>query len=627
MFNARQRASNFSVHNLDAILFEAKKYHAKIFVTVNTLVKNEELFDVVRLLHQLERRRVDAVIVQDWGVFYLLKNYFPTLKIHASTQMTVHNSIAVAFCAKIGFDRVILARELTLSEVKKITSQAKIGVEVFIHGALCYSVSGCCLFSSYLSRNSANRGLCVQPCRRFYFQDDKTAPFFSLKDNQQVERIQQLAAAGVTSFKVEGRLKSADYVYCVGKSYRDLIDGKISETEAIKALQKDFGREKSSYFLGGNVSDTLTDHAGAGFYIGRVLKAELHRAALVVNAPVKLKNRLLLTSAAQNRQEVVKVEAMQQTDEYLWIDTPFEVQEQTSVFLLSENITHFPNRFPNIESPFIPPLATQKTEKMLAGMIPWQEKHNKEQYFIRINSLNWLSQLNTGDYDGVILKFDSGNNLASSLTQLQHFQNDIQYIRLELPLFIGEKELDFYIDQCRRYFQAGVQHFVLAHFSQRMLLPEGATFSVNENCYVLNDAAAAFFTRQQAACWIYPLENDLKNLLQGKDRNGMINMYFCPTLFYSRMPLKQIDDIPFFDALGKPYHKKCSNRMTSILPKDHVCLFDYKKTLSKAGFSRFLIDVSCHEADKQLADTLLQKLKLSESIPNTTTFNFERGMK
>ena len=178
-FNARGRATNFTPYQLAAIINIAHKKNIKVYITLNTVIRNIDIKQLSESLFILNQLMADAVIIQDWGVYYLIKKFFPNLKIHASTQMAIHNSIGVNSAASMGIERVVLARELTQTELQEISIKSNAEIEIFIHGALCYSFSGMCLFSSYLGGASANRGQCAQPCRRNYTQNENESYFFS----------------------------------------------------------------------------------------------------------------------------------------------------------------------------------------------------------------------------------------------------------------------------------------------------------------------------------------------------------------------------------------------------------------------------------------------------------------
>lgn len=225
MYGARASAVNFSNEELIKAIRYAHLFNRKVFLTVNTLTKNNELENLKEFLNPLYQSGLDAVIVQDIGVFKYIKDTFKDLDIHVSTQAVVTSKYGAEFYKKLGAARVVLARELTLPEVKEITSTG-IETECFIHGAMCYSYSGMCLFSSFLGGNSGNRGRCKGPCRQPYVlgNANKEEYLLSLSDMNTVEIIDRLINAGIYSFKIEGRLKSPSYAAGVTAIYRKYID-------------------------------------------------------------------------------------------------------------------------------------------------------------------------------------------------------------------------------------------------------------------------------------------------------------------------------------------------------------------------------------------------------------------
>lgn len=229
-FNARHFAENFTDDELEKIVAYAKLRDVQVHVTVNIIIKESETENLLRYLYYLSDLGVDAIIVQDFAVVALVKKHLPHMILHASTQLSAHSIQDVLFLKEIGFDRVVLARELQLKDIKAIIAACDIEVETFIHGALCYSYSGQCLMSSLIGGRSGNRGRCAQPCRMKYtlLEDDnpitEDAYLLSLKDICTVEHIPELVAAGITSFKIEGRMKSPEYVASVVKTYRKYID-------------------------------------------------------------------------------------------------------------------------------------------------------------------------------------------------------------------------------------------------------------------------------------------------------------------------------------------------------------------------------------------------------------------
>ena len=287
-FNARAFADNFTDNELEKIIAYCKLRDVKTHITVNTLVKNEELPAMFDYLHYLQSLGVDALIVQDLGVVSMIKKYFPHLAIHASTQMTAHSLQDVEFLKAQGFERVVLSRELNLKEIKEIKEQSGIEIETFVHGALCYSYSGQCLFSSLIGGRSGNRGRCAQPCRMQYslYQNEKNVidelHLLSPKDICGIDFLPALVESGIDSLKIEGRMKSPEYVASVVKVYRKYLDLAIQnpnnykvETSDLEELQSIFNRGGFSkgYYFQKSGKDMLTEKTpkNIGLKIGHVV--------------------------------------------------------------------------------------------------------------------------------------------------------------------------------------------------------------------------------------------------------------------------------------------------------------------------------------------------------------------
>ncbi len=253
-FSARARAKNISLPDLDAMTRYAQGLDKQIYVTLNTLIKEKELPALIEMLSALEAIKVDGVILQDLGVWRLARKHFPDLPLHASTQMTAHNTAGVQMLERMGFQRAVLARELTLEEIQTIRRQTTIELEHFIHGALCFSFSGQCYFSSWLGGKSGNRGRCAQPCRRRFNYRNKPGYYFSTNDLSAIDLLPEMTAAGICSLKIEGRMKSAEYVANVVSAYRMALDAPAgNRREAVKAakekLKASFGRTPTQGFL------------------------------------------------------------------------------------------------------------------------------------------------------------------------------------------------------------------------------------------------------------------------------------------------------------------------------------------------------------------------------------------
>jgi putative protease len=292
-FSARAEAENFTLDEVDEITAYAHSLtpRRRVFVTVNTLIRQDELPELVEALATLDEIGVDAIILQDLGVYHLIREHFPRLELHASTQLSVHNRAGAEALRDLGFRRVVLARELTFEEVHDITGAAGIETEVFIHGALCYSYSGLCLFSAQTLGRSGNRGKCAYSCRDAF--DVTGAPLelrdgspvkrdprqgfpFSMKDLALPDHVPALQAAGVSCFKIEGRKKSPLYVATTTDYYRKLIDGRLSTDERPEheaEMQTVFSRPWTRLFVQSHKDKEVADRDTVGHRgtpIGRV---------------------------------------------------------------------------------------------------------------------------------------------------------------------------------------------------------------------------------------------------------------------------------------------------------------------------------------------------------------------
>ncbi|HEY3420816.1 MAG TPA: U32 family peptidase [Methanomassiliicoccales archaeon] len=221
-FGARRLAENFDDGEMRSAIKLAHDHHVKVYVTVNTLIKESELETAASYVDMLRSINADAVIVQDRGLLRLIKESIK-MPVHASTQMGIDSIEGALWAQEEGIERVILARELSLAQIRKIKEGSKVGLEVFVHGALCYCVSGQCLFSSMLGGRSGNRGLCAQPCRKEYELGDERGYLLSTADTFGIEAIPELLRIGVKSIKIEGRMRNPLYVYVATKIYKSVI--------------------------------------------------------------------------------------------------------------------------------------------------------------------------------------------------------------------------------------------------------------------------------------------------------------------------------------------------------------------------------------------------------------------
>jgi len=263
-FNARDRAQNITFEDLNGILRLAHQNACEVFLTLNIIIVESEIPALIVLLNRLVNTNIDGVIIQDLGMFYLISKYFAGLKIHASTQLTTHNKGQIYFLSKLNASRVNLSRELSLEEIRLLTSTAhehSMLTEVFVHGSYCLSFSGICYLSSVHGGKSGNRGRCSQPCRNQYLTTAAGKNFpLNLKDNSAYFDLTDLADAGVDSVKIEGRMKKFHYVYTVVNSWRKQLNS-LYNKETLNTdnsdLYKVFNRDFSNAFLRGDINKSM----------------------------------------------------------------------------------------------------------------------------------------------------------------------------------------------------------------------------------------------------------------------------------------------------------------------------------------------------------------------------------
>ena len=625
-FNARVRANNFTAAQLPAIMQEARNNKVKIYITLNTVIKNKEIDPLLDFLFFLEKVGIDAIIVQDWGVYHLARQYFPKLAIHASTQMGIHNSVGIKFAATLGITRVVLAREITLPELEKMADSPACELEIFIHGALCYSFSGQCYFSSYIGGRGANRGLCSQPCRMIYQEGQQSKYLFNLKDNQQIESLPQLAEMGIHSLKVEGRMKSADYVFRVASSYRMALDHPEKTNEAAEMLQLDFGRAKTGYFLGHDVKVAIANTSNTGIPAGKIIRVSGNEVTFMSNCALQNGDRLRILQKKSMETVSVKLENV-------WIENnrfsfSYTGKDRLSagdeVFWIGRREQSFPSRLPNVPAPAARmPLQMKKSVKQ---KLETAATASRPGLFVRIDSPGWLPLMRMDEIDGLILSF-SKNELEHFSFEQTIIQKYKHKIHIELPKFIAEGQVVHWLKLVNNAESSGIHRFVVSHLSQKLLISKSSTVSCNEQVYVFNDAAAAFLKKQNVQHFCYPIENDLDNLLSMHNKSGMVILHSFPELFYSRMPVRlQNKDSQFKDSFNKTYTKTIRDGISIVVPDRPVNLFQYKNQLTKAGFSRFLIDLKHEQPSKNAAKRIFSKFKSGEMVQPSTIFNFKKGL-
>jgi putative protease len=310
-FSLRANAENFTINDLDKINEICKPKKIKKYLTLNSIIYNEEIPEVEKILKKI-KGKVDAVICWDMAVINLCRKY--KIPFHVSTQASVSNYESAKFFKKLGAERIVFARELNLKQIKEIIKKTKIKAEVFVHGAMCISVSGRCLMSQFLFGKSANRGECIHPCRRSYIVKDtqegkemkiENSHVLSAKDLCTLPFIEKLKSAGITSFKIEGRNRDPRYIDTVVRVYRKALDKKLSDAE-LKKLTEELNSVynkgfSSGFYLGSPTSDDFSkvEHSSATkrkTFIGKILHyyPKMNVATIKISSPVKINEKICI---------------------------------------------------------------------------------------------------------------------------------------------------------------------------------------------------------------------------------------------------------------------------------------------------------------------------------------------
>ncbi len=589
-FNARNLARDLRLEEIGAMIRSCHKLGKKLFVAANSLILERELPLVIENLALLQELAPDGLIVQDLGLIRMVRNHFPRLKLHASTLMLAHNSDCVGFLAGLGCRRVVLARELTLKEIAAITARrGETEIEVFVHGAMCFSYSGLCLFSSYLGGKSGLRGRCVQPCRRAYSESSQgrghgkkseaSRYLFSMNDLSGLDVLPELLQTGITSLKIEGRLRSAQYVGCIVAAYRQVLDAPPEEQQravaAAKALAERAMSRRTSpgYFLSPQPLEAITPfHSGnMGTHLGRftttrmagsqqicrfVLKGDLavgdrlrlHLEPSGERTPYRLKT--LFVGGVQQEEAVSGEKVSLALPENFSISPGGHVEvykvDSGSAGLSNSNL--LPSAEVAKELVAIRRNLAREIQRIslkvcgdasLESSAEGEGKGDKKakpggrtvarkglplEWWLRIDSVKMLLGDMDLNPDRILLSFDK-HNLSQAGKIKSVLGSKARMVVWALPPLIMENEVPRYHKQVALLLRSGFRSFQLGHVSQTTLFgQEKVQLYADYTCNLLNSQATALladlrFSRAQAAIEVD--RPSLGELLAEKGKKGV----------------------------------------------------------------------------------------------------------
>jgi putative protease len=687
-FNARMRSANFAYSQFEGALRTLHRMGKKIYVTVNTVFEQREADRMYQLLKYLAGLGPDGLIVQDFGVAALVRECFPSLKLHASTQMNIASARGANALSRYGVSRVVLARELSLEELRGVRANTNMELEVFVHGALCVSASGICLFSSYLGGKSANRGMCTQACRRRFQHDDEGGYYFSPADLQLLERVPDLAEAGVNALKIEGRMKSAEYVGAVVSAYRRVIDAaaqggeeRIQESirEGLKILRNDFARGKTFFYFNGSaetgafavktgdstqspltvpvpVRGTAIDwlnpaqDGGTGIRLGTLSRTKGSgdgRRGLVVpeasgsQMPAVGDSIRLHRADDSGRQshKLSSVEACTDGEKAgVWISIPEGFETGDGVYLIQtrsmgkryapvipRDLDGFKRRPGRDKAPPLTLAPARRGDSPYPGGL-----------YAAVSRIEDLYILQSSRPVRVMLAYTrktAAYLLGSEKPPLPFKPGEIVLV-LD-PYFpqsmekILEEEISALLEKNYRQFVVNNPgHCSL--FRSAASGPRKPALIAGPYLYIFNRWAEQFVFALGVDNFVSPLENNRQNLEKtvspGRRSLAFITVFARPALFRIRADLSPVYSFKnFSDNRGERFSLASGPEGSLVLPEKPFSIIDKIPFLREAGFDRFILDLSGLPLKKVDYRDLTRAVKECAPLPGVVRFNWKDG--
>lgn len=684
-FGARAFANNFSQEEILQAIRVAHLFRRKIYLTVNTLVKEKEMPDLVPFLLPLYKGGLDGVIVQDIGVFQTIKEHFPELELHASTQMAITGKYGAKLLKEMGACRVVPARELSLEEIREIKEYTGLEIETFIHGAMCYGYSGLCLFSSILGGRSGNRGRCAGPCRLPYqVQNSKQVYPISLKDMYTLPLVPELIEAGIDSFKIEGRMKSPEYVAGVTSMYRKYIDRYYANPNEKFAIEKkDEALLKQLYIRSDLCQGYYHTHNGKNM----VTIKEPGYSGCSEDALTQIRTKYLQTKPTINIEGKIKVAKGQKTvctltcGKITVTEYGETAQEASNRPLSSEDIenrmkkvgdTYFQLKKLEVENDgesFLPVKALNelrrkacgKLEEMLFGAADTRnEKTVEETYeerkaqissiFAGVSTLEQLKTVLTFSYiQGIYLSADLflGDNKAE-ITKLIENTTGIDFY-VAFPHILRKRSYRYLPELFSVLQNSAIKGVLVRNLETLEWLREQnyqGEYIADQSIYCWNKKASdiwsQYFVRETQA-----VELNRKELLQlGNVSNKELLLYARLPLMFSANCIQNTMEHCLQDRSGKQHVYHMVDRYHNDFPVQQNCIHCYNvlyntvpmslhgqaAQLLKEGYAAYRLDFSLETADetRQILDYYQHLWQKEEAsifpVKDFTNGHYKRGV-
>lgn len=684
--NARALAGNFSIEDIAALTDTAHEHGRKLFVAMNSLIKEEEIPAAAEALAAIDEAGVDAAIIQDLGVWRMAKTHFPGLRLHASTLMTLHNSSGVLQAEKMGFSRVVLAREMTMKEIRAAAGATTVELEVFIHGAMCFTYSGMCMFSSFFGGRSSTRGRCVQPCRRRYQWAGRKGTFFSMDDLNGLEFVHALSSAGICSLKIEGRLKPPHYVESVVRAYRILLDlpedagekqRKDAVEEAERLISQSLGRPGSpGYFMSpapsGAVSPTRA--AGTGQYMGKV--TAIRGNCIMVSGKIMPEkgDRLRLVNRWKDEQRAFNCRGAEAADagNQYEITVPQEWDVQTGNLLFRTDVSlqrrrrrggraghahtlppGFHKRIRNRSREILEEIgygnasnARFRSENRGKRHGPVNKNRHSSPLWIKTRSLSQLSMASGINSDGVIMTINESNVRSLNSRRGEIFQD--REVVWALPPIVQEERLALYRRLVISLMKQGYRNFQAANLAHLHLLQDIRVRGVrrkrtpqqrgpdinagrmdifgNYTLNLLNSQAVRAALDLGVSRPQLAVETDAKNaamVLDSVSAPLSFTIFAWLPLFTSRLDHSSYaHGRPVSSMRDEMFYWQRGNGAHVLLADKPFSLIKYRRELEAMGFSALIIDMSNWPAARKIKKRRGHDVNIMDVLKRGREFNF-----
>ncbi len=617
--SARASAANFSLDELACVVPFAHKRDVSVYVALNSAVTESERTGIPALLESLTRCEVDGVIVQDPGVFAVARRFFPELRLHASTLMAIHNHAGVRQLERMGAERVVLARELTLREIETIASKTSVGLEVFVHGALCYAYSGLCMASSFRGGHGGLQGRCVQPCRLRFRQGKNEGFFLSCNDLCLIPLIPELKRLRLAAFKIEGRMKSADYIAQVVKAYRHVLDAPPQqEAAAVAEAQEWLAQAPSRRLTLGYLAEDfqgqiLTPHrsGSSGLWVGSVKEVREGRLVVALRRTLRAGDRLRPESEEGREKEAFTVSRM------LGLDGRAlkEGHAGETVHLEAKAVCRPGERLFRVGSRTV---GLQQAWKCIQADAPkGSPKGHTESRSVNFN-WDWLAQRRAASaVAGWITKVGSVQDLLKAfetpadwvmLTASRSNLEKLARLNLSaarqrkliwaLPPLIQEKEVEYFRAAVGWFIGRGFRAWELNNWAHFDFLPErqGLSLVAGSRLNVRNHAAMATLSEMGCGSCVLSFEitrAELEAMAQlPSSAERIVCVHAWPPLFTSRLIPRLLEEKPVLTPRGETFFFRKAGGFSLIYADQPMNWFEQLDMLERLGYRSFLVDLS-----------------------------------